>query len=389
MINTALTPIELDKNAAPVAIVPARALSWHQVQLPNGTLSSGWMQERSAPRLRKILEGLLEDQLLDDPAKLHFSLQPGATDGKAIWVAACDKEWLQNALKTLRKNRHRPAKLAPEWSPYALGEDPSDQKKRPKIWVTGNTEAAYLTWIDEGGVHTLPVDAAHTHHTQLPAFALPDYELMAEPAVSHLAEQIFQQPARVIAPERRLRHAAQGDWNLAQFEFAWRNPFFIRLAKRWGIFWESSEWRPARWAILAVLLVHLIGLNALAWRYQQQLKQQQSAIRDVLVSTFPKLSVIVDPPIQMERELSQLRQVSGSLSPRDLEALLSAYGSAGQGVIAQGAPTSIEFTPGELRIGGMPVTEPLDGLINSELRARGFVSRMDGNTLIVTPQGKP
>jgi general secretion pathway protein L len=388
-MNIALIPIELGNNAAPVAIVPSRALSWHQVQLPGGTLASGWMQERSSPRLRKILEGLLEDQLLDDPAKLHFALQPGAADGSPIWVAACDKEWLSNAIKTLRKNKHRASKLAPEWAPIPLSKIEAELSKRPKIWVTGNEDAAQITWLDEGGVNTMPLTAGHLSNAQLPAFSFPEFELMAEPAAAQLAEQLFHRPARVIAPERRLRRAAMSDWNLMQFEFSWRNPFMVRMAKRWRIFWQSAEWRPARWAILAVLVVHLLGLNALAWRYQQQLKQQRIATRDVLVSTFPKLSVIVDPPVQMERELNQLRQASGGLSTRDFEAMLSALGSSAESVLVQGAPTSIDFTPGELRIGGLKSETPLADTLNGELRARGFISRADGDILVITPQGAP
>ena len=387
-MNIALIPVDLGTNGATVAVVPSRALSWHQIQLPAGTLSSGWMQERSSPRLRMILEGLLEDQLLDDPAKMHFALQPHATDGTAIWVAACDKEWLRGALRTLRRTKHRPAKLAPEWAPIPQStKSKSYTSHHSKIWVTGNDDLAHVTWIDEAGVHTLPLSSNHFANAQLPALDFPEFELMAEPAASHLAEQLFHRTARVIPPENRLRHAAQSEWDLGQFEFAWRNPFFIRLAKRWSIFWNAAEWRPSRYALLAILVVHLIGLNAFAWKSQKQLEQQKMAIRDVLVSTFPKLSVIVDPPVQMDRELNQLRQASGGLSPRDLETMLAALGSTAETVLAQGAPTAIDFTPGELRISGLKSDTPLDAALNAELRARGYTSRLDGNSLIISAQG--
>ena len=50
-------------------------------------------------RLRSILEGLLEDRLLDDPAQLHFALQPGARAGSPVWVAVCDRSWLRDHLQ--------------------------------------------------------------------------------------------------------------------------------------------------------------------------------------------------------------------------------------------------------------------------------------------------
>ena len=387
-MNIALIPIDLGSNGGTVAVVPARALSWHQIQLPAGTLSSGWMQERSSPRLRAILEGLLEDQLLDDPAQMHFALQPNATDTAPIWVAACDKEWLRGALRTLRRSKHKPSKLAPEWSPDQLQTKGKPQAPgNAKIWVTGNDDSAHLTWFDDAGVHNLPLTTNHLTNAQLPAIAFPDAELMAEPAASHLAEQLFHRPARVITPEKRLRHAAQSEWNLGQFEFAWRNPFFIRIAKRWSIFWSAPEWRASRLALLIVVIVHILGINAFAWRSMKQLEQQRLSIRDILVSTFPQVSVVVDPPVQMERELNVLRQASGSLSARDLETLLAALGTNAESTLSEGAPTSIDFTPGELRVTGLKSGTPSDAALNSGLQQLGYTSRIDGNAIVISVQG--
>ena len=45
-----------------VAVVPARALSWHQAELPQGVSTT-------STRLRAVLEGLLEERLLDEAEK--------------------------------------------------------------------------------------------------------------------------------------------------------------------------------------------------------------------------------------------------------------------------------------------------------------------------------
>ena len=50
-----------------VVIVPATQLSWHRLTLPMGALGG---------RQRAVLEGLLEDQLLDEPAHLHLPPMP-------------------------------------------------------------------------------------------------------------------------------------------------------------------------------------------------------------------------------------------------------------------------------------------------------------------------
>ena len=79
-------------GAEVVALVPAQALSWHQVTLPRGTLGRAWLSDGSSPRLRNVLVGLLEERLLDEPAQLHFALAPLARDDAPVWVAACDRE---------------------------------------------------------------------------------------------------------------------------------------------------------------------------------------------------------------------------------------------------------------------------------------------------------
>ena len=62
-----------------VAVVPWQCLSWHAVTLP----------PHSGPRLSAVLQGLLEEQLLDDPAQLHLAVAPHAPtrSGGATLVA--------------------------------------------------------------------------------------------------------------------------------------------------------------------------------------------------------------------------------------------------------------------------------------------------------------
>ena len=74
------------------------------------------------------------------------------------------------------------------------------------------------------------------------------------------------------------------------------------------------------------------------------------AVRGALTTTFPQVKVVVDAPVQMERELTLLRQKAGSVSPRDLEPLMAAAG----GALPDGrVPSAVEFAPGELRLRGV------------------------------------
>ena len=77
-----------------VAVVPVEALSWHQLELPKGI-------GPNAPRLRAVLQSLLEDRLLDDLEDLHLAIGPGTAAGGTVWVAVCGKTWLRQHLQAL------------------------------------------------------------------------------------------------------------------------------------------------------------------------------------------------------------------------------------------------------------------------------------------------
>ena len=65
-----------------VALVPLACLSWHRITLPRAP----------AGKLRAVLDGLLEERVLDDPQALHFALAPGARAGDDVRrAAACDE----------------------------------------------------------------------------------------------------------------------------------------------------------------------------------------------------------------------------------------------------------------------------------------------------------
>jgi general secretion pathway protein L len=130
-----------------------------------------------------------------------------------------------------------------------------------------------------------------------------------------------------------------------------------------------------------------------AWRAQGVLEAQRAEIGSVFASTFPQVRVVVDPVLQMRREVAALLQSTGSASPRDLESLLAAYGSVldsfSPAVPAQTAQTAIEFVAGELRVtGNVPDAQQLDAA-SGMLQAQGFAATLDGNTLVMTPGSAP
>lgn len=123
--RTASVPLSLlpqppERQTEVVVLLPMSALSWHQVTLPKGSLARGLRADRGASRLRAILDGLLEDRLLDEPAQLHLALQPQPVAEVPVWVVACDRAWLHAHLQALAQAGLAAGRIVPEFTPEAL-----------------------------------------------------------------------------------------------------------------------------------------------------------------------------------------------------------------------------------------------------------------------------
>jgi general secretion pathway protein L len=364
----ALLPRPTGAGAEVVAIVPLSALSWHQVELPKGVTAA-------SPRLRAVLEGLLEDRLLDEPESLHFAVQPHARAGTPVWVAVCARQWLRDAVQALETVDRPISRIVPEFTP----EDP------PALSAIGEPEHATLVLTGSDGVLALPLTApALALLPPLPDGARP----RAEPAVAALAEQLLQHPVELQQATQRWLLAAQSGWDLAQSEFASSNRARAvkRLSALWAELLRAPQWRPARWGAVLLVLANLLGLNAWAWKERSALDAQRESVRRVLTTTFPQVKVVIDAPVQMEKQLALLRQSAGATSSRDLEAMLGALASV---VPPQRSIGSIEYSGGELRLKGLAATPDETRLLAENLRSRGYAADQRGDTLVLTAQEAP
>ena len=358
-----------------VAVVPAAALSWHAVDLPYGLSAT-------SPRLRVVLGGLLEDRLLDDIDNVHFALAPQmrtAPSGQT-WVAACDKAWLQGHLQALESAQRPVARAVPEFAP---------DLEPLQLHAVGDMESAFwvITGAPVGGLMRLPFSSAALSVVPKPVEE-DAWTAFAEPALAALCEQMLQSKVNLVTKPQRWLDAARSPWDLAQFELA-RNARSRTVKKMTG--WLSDvlrtpHWRPVRWGVAALLLANLVGLNAWAWQQRSSLAATRSAVQSTLTQTFPGVKVVVDAPLQMQREVSSLRQASGAVSSSDLEAMLAALGTA---TPAGRSLTSIDFAAGELRVKGLwsgLQSDPQEvGVISSQLKAKGYMAQIDGDMFVVKP----
>lgn len=354
-------------------VIPAAVLSWHAVDLPKGLSAT-------SPRLRVVLGGLLEDRLLDDLESLHFALAPQtrtAPKGQT-WVAACDKAWLQGHLQALESAQRPVARIVPEFAP---------DMESLQLHAVGDVDSAFwvITGAAVGGLLRLPFSAAALSVVPKPA-GKDAWAAFAEPALAELTEKMLQAKVNLVTRPQRWIDAASSAWDIAQFDLAHstRSRTVKKLTGWLSDVLQAPQWRPVRWGVAGLVLANLAGLNAWAWQQNASLAVTRAAVQNTLMQTFPGVKVVVDAPLQMQREVTSLRQASGAVSSSDLEAMLAALGNAtppGRSL------TSIDFSAGELRVRGLESgteSNPQEvGAISNQLKSKGYAAQLEGDAYVV------
>ena len=375
----ALLPALTGRGGEVVAVVPAQALSWHGITLPERVLRGLLSGRSDAARSRSVLAGALEDQLLDDPDQLHFAVFAGSasSDEPNAWVAVCARAWLQTHLQALETAGRPVGRIVAEATPSAPGS--------AQAMLCDGDAPVQLLLCTPQGVSRLPLQSS----TLELALAHSTLEVQAEPAVMALAQQHFGQAVRLCSRTERLLQAAQSPWNLAQLEQSASRSG--RLAKRLGALWQqllhAPAWQAARWSLAALLLVQLIGLNALAWQLRQQQAQTHQAIAGVLQRSFPEVRLVVDAPQQMQRAMDDLARARGAGADALPGRVLAVLASLTPARPALGA-LDWDGRQLQLRVGALDAAG--QQTLTQALEAQGLRGQWQGDQLQVTrSEGRP
>lgn len=370
-------------GAETVIVVPARLLSWHRLELPKGTLERGFFQDGQASRLRSVLNGMLEDRILDEPDALHFAIQPQARAATPIWVAACDRAWLCAWLLALEQSGRPVARIVPEIEPTA-----HDQPGFAMLHVMGTPEHALCVWSSSRGVTVLPLSGASVALVAATRSEADTPRICAEPGVAELAERHFSGSVSLQTSAQRAIAAAQSSWDLAQFDLLRTRGARSRkrLSSLGAALWRSPEWKPARWAAIALVAVNVAGLQVWAWKEQAALAAKRVTIRSILTTTFPDVRVVVDAPLQMARSLADLQRQSGAASSGDLETMLGLFQSVAPELPS---PVAIEFIAGEMRLKVLDASSPAVASLSTRLQSHGYTAALDGDRLVLKQERRP
>lgn len=341
-----------------VITVPACLLSWHRVVLPPTVKLQGDL------RLLPVLQSLLEEALLDEPDQLHIAIMPDAIPGQLCTLAVCDKGWLGAWLAVLERAGIKVDRLVPEIAPDILDNNGL---------CTGAAHNAWVSWLSQDGMPlTVPLHSGFMLDQSLGYEALPTTYSEAELAFGRDRVQLLTE-------QSWMQRMLQTRWELMQHSFA--SNMLERLRRKWlaGLhdLLHAPQWRASRIAIVSLAMVCMIGMNLQLWQQQRALKAKQDAVLATVQETFPQLRVIVDAPLQMQRELQVLRQKAGLLSAEDLEPMAAAAGAAlkSMGISAQ----ALEYNGTELLLRGV-IASRLDA-VNEQLRGSRYIADVHGDVI--------
>lgn len=358
---------ELPRETDCTLVLPARWVSWQRL---------GAWPKVSGARLRAALDGLLEDRLLQDTDALHFALPDGLRAGEPVWIACCERQALQRCLDTLNTAGLVPTRIVPAlW--------PSDAGQAVVRVSAPDGDTPWLSLATPGGCGHWPLGAASP---VLEAQGLSDLSVhwSADALSVARAETALNVRCHIESRDTWLMRAAKSPWNLAQFGFSQSGA--RRRQQRWREAWRTarhdSAWRPLRWGVIALVGVQLVGFNLHAWQLRQQLQQTQAQQRQVLQAQFPAVTLVIDPVLQMQRELDRLRQRSGVVGAGDLESVLA---TIGQAAAAQKWPglNEIEHDSANTRLTVEALSSGQLTQWQSRLGAAGWVVQIEDQALVV------
>lgn len=342
-------------------------------------------------RLQLALPNLVEDVLAADAQPCHIAVGPALDEpatGKAARGArrrllmVTERAWLRAVLDAFAGHRHRTRHVLP--AQLCLPLSTLDEAPAATLALEAAADAvaadASLLGADEiaaapaaSGARqwqlTVRTGPAAGYGLLLGDDALAAWQALAPPGVWYgdraAADAMAVQPLTWqtwIDGAQQSLHDRSLD--LAQFEFGQGR------ADRWNL-------RAWRWPVAlaaGLLLVQLVGMNAHWLMLRQEQQRLQAAQTQALRAAFPQTPVVVDPPLQMRRQVEQLRVASGRSTPDDFLPLADRFAQAGR-QLAPDAVRALEYRGRTLYVTLKPGTDT--AALRSAARQAGLTMEED------------
>jgi len=338
------------------------------------TLLRAKLPPLSGGRLQQALPNVVEDLLLQDAQQCGFALGPRTGDGERV-IAAIDRGWLEHVVGAFER---RGAKVAAAWPAQlalpvgesgsalaclndglalrtglldGLGWNASPHPAHRADAIVSLIEAA---WGGEGIAASLAGDDGK------PATSFAERELPDEtqaggvPRLTVYVEGPDWQPSVMIAAARAGFVA-----EIRSLPLPLSAPLDLLAARRgskarrWLADIDWRAWRLPGALAAATAVVALAGLNFQWAMLAQERDELRSAVERRYRQTFPDVQVVVDPVLQMERQVAGMRTRAGQSGPEDFVPLLARFSQA-LGAQAVDSMAGVEYRDGRLRVRFQP-----------------------------------
>lgn len=287
-----------------IAIIPLSRLAFIDARLPNV----------SADKRNQLVNFAIEDKLTIDPATVHATVLGASLTGTQYFViAAIESDWLARALAWLTQH---------------------GITARYAVAASALTPAAENEWrVILDGAHSMAIRADGL------AYPLHAVDSLAPPFELTLAinEAIAAESGRA-APKVIRVHGRQASAALPIDTEEWKTqlgngvdvtteaaptytltPQRLResnlLTKRFqpaSIADSAISSLKGAWILgLAILLLQLTFVAADTWRLQRERVALETNMRSLFITTFPDARSIVDPALQLSRNLNALKRERG------------------------------------------------------------------------------
>ena len=305
-----------------IALAPVTRLLWIETALPPVT----------AAKRDALLRYAIEDKLTIDPSTVHVVIV-GNADGPSVEaakhvVAAIDRAWLVDALKWLRE-AGLPADslissatgIAVEKNQWTVAIDHECARGFAKradgfvynldIGTAGEPPFGLALALKEAREQQrAPAALTLTTMTSMTASA-PFDDVVRARWQAVLGLPVRMAPTAANLPQARLQ--ASKSANLLTAEFAPRDA----LGK-----WLAIA-RPALIAVSLIAASHIAFTLIDGWRLDRERLAIETQMTQVFKSAFPAAQAIVDAPLQMRRNLDQMKRARGIAADTGPEMLIA------------------------------------------------------------------
>lgn len=312
----------------------------------------------SPARLQQALPNLVEDLLLQDAQACAYATGPRENnDTQQRLVAAIDRAWLEFVVGAFERRGIRvqaawPAQLA---LPVGAGQ---------AALACLHDGVALRTQPNDGIGWSAGADAeARTEAIVCALDAIGASAPASAPAAGAAGSRrriaVFVEDGSWQAPVLKAAARAGVDVDVRALAFPLAAAVDLlsarsgTAARRWLADVDWRAWRLPAAAAAASVVVALIGSN-LHWALlAKEADRLRAGIEQRYRDAFPGARVIVDPMLQMQRQVAGLRARAGQSGPDDFVPLLARFSQAlgGQAIDAM---ASVEFREGRLRVRFQP-----------------------------------